>query len=115
MTPCTNSYLGDLRLHKLSLPPLDLLVRLRARNDKREWDLTTVVVRDSNDTNIRYQRVIQKVTLEFCWRNLEAADFHDLLDAIDNENIVICIDDSLIASANPSGSTKCESISEEEL
>lgn len=113
MTSCTHPYLGNLGLHELPLPPLDLLVCLRTRNDKREWDLPTVVVRDSNDTNIRYQRIIQKMTLEFCWRNLETTDFHDFLEAVNNENIVVCIDDSLITGANPSRSTKCESNSKE--
>jgi hypothetical protein len=46
--------------------------------------------------------VVEKVALEFCRCDLEAADFHDLLEAVNNENVVIDIDDSFIACADPS-------------
>src|SRR5882757_3269236 len=101
--PCTTSYLGDLRLHLLFFPPLDSLARKGTRNDKRKWNLPAVLVRYSDDTSIRHKRVIEEMSLEFCRCDLETAYFHDLLNTVNNKKVIIGIDDSFIACADPSG------------
>ena len=100
-----NPHLGDLSLHKLLLPPLNLLARLGTRGDKRKRNLPAILIRYSNDANVGYERVVEEMTLEFCWRDLETADFHDLLEAVNDENVVICIDDGLVSCADPTNKT----------
>ena len=45
------------------------------------------------------------MTLEFCWCDLEAANFHDLLEAINDEHVVIFVDHGFVACADPSNGT----------
>ena len=104
MTLCGKAYLCDLCLHKLLLPPLNPLARLSTRGDKRERDLPTILIRHSNDANIRYERVIEEMTLEFCRCDLKTANFHDLLHAVNDKKIVIDVDDSFITRTDPSSS-----------
>ena len=108
-----NTYLGDLRLHKLPLSSLDPFICLRTGDNKSERDFPTVFVRYSNDTNIGHEGIVQEMTLEFCGCNLKTADFHDLLEAVNDKNIVIWIDNGFVSRADPSRRAKSEIISEE--
>ena len=110
----TQTYLGDLRLDKLLLSSLDPFIRLCTRDNEREGDLPAVFVRYPNDTNVRYERVAQEMAFEFGWRDLETANFHDLLDAVNNKNVIIRVDDSFISCADPSREAKSESTVEQE-
>lgn len=103
-------YLGNLGLHKTLLPPSDPLVRLGTRDDKRKRNLAAVLVRHTNDTGIRYERIAEEMALEFGWSHLEATDFHNLLDALDDKNIVIGVDGGFIARADPSGNQQSQSM-----
>lgn len=42
------------------------------------------------------------MTLKFRWSDLETTDFHNLLEAVYDENIIVGIDDSFVACADPS-------------
>ena len=102
MTSCTNPYLGDLCHHKLLLPLCNPLACLDTRDDKRERDLSIILIRYSNDANVGYERMIEKMTLEFRRCDLETADFHYLLEAVNDKQIIIAIDDGFIARTDPS-------------
>ena len=105
----TKPYLGNLRLHKLFLSPLNPLTRLGARGDKRERNLSIVLIRHSNNADVGYERVVEEMALEFRWCDLETTNLHDLLEAVNDENIVVGVDDSFISCADPSSNHPSQS------
>lgn len=98
----TNPYLSDQCFHHLFLPSFDPLARIGVRDDKRERDLSAVFVRYSDDANVGHERVVEEVALELCRSDLKTTDFHDFLEAVDDENIIVGVDDSFVTGADPS-------------
>ena len=45
------------------------------------------------------------MTLELCGGDLETPDFHDLLEPIDDEDVVILVDNDLVSGLDPSKSS----------
>jgi hypothetical protein len=91
---------------------------LLAENDKRQGNLAAVLVWHAHNACVRNIRMVQKATLQLCWRDLIASDFHNLLqlvyeevaplreedadlEPIYNKDLPILIDNDGISRANP--------------
>lgn len=48
-------------------------------DNKGERTFSSKIVRNPDDSGIRYMRMVKQVTFEFGWRNLESLDFYDFL------------------------------------
>ena len=77
------------------------LLRLRAENNKCEWEFAAVFVGNADDADICDVRVTEEVALEFGGGDLVAADLEEFLEPIHDEHIPILMNDNFVACAHP--------------
>ncbi len=80
---------------------LDTSLRPLGQDNKCDRELAAELVRDADDADVCDVRVVEQVALELGWGDLEAADFEELLDAVDDEELFALGEDDFVSGADP--------------
>jgi len=88
----------SLRLCRIVLHALECS---RARNYESVRDFTTIFVFLADDTNISHFGKFKEVAFELWRRDLEAFDFDQVLDSIDDEELLALVDVHFVTSVDP--------------
>ena len=70
-------------------------------DDEREGQLSVELVGDTDNANLRDERMLSQVGFHLSGSDLETADLQHLLETIDDEDLHVFVDRDFVTSANP--------------